>query len=78
MKKHLILLAVTLSCGFYSFAQVSFGIKAGYSSATTSLEIETPYVKAETKMRPAFHAGVIADVTLADNFSLQPLIRLVC
>ena len=75
MKKHLLLLTAALSCGLFSYAQVSFGVKAGFSLAgMTSKNVitdNTPY-EANTKTLPAFHAGIIADISLAKNFSLQP------
>ncbi|KAA2239439.1 PorT family protein [Chitinophaga agrisoli] len=75
MKKHFLLLTAALSCGLYSFAQVSFGIKAGFSAASMSSKTQISgqaAVKAESNIIPAFHAGVIADIGLADNFYLQP------
>jgi hypothetical protein len=75
MKKHLLLLTAALSCGLFSYAQVSFGVKAGFSAAGMSsrniITDNTPY-EVKTKIRPAFHAGIIADIALAKNFSLQP------
>jgi hypothetical protein len=64
MKKQvLVLLALfgTLS----TYAQVSFGVKAGFNSASISSE-------GEASRLSAWHAGGIADISLAENFSLQP------
>jgi hypothetical protein len=75
MKKHLILLALPLLTGMYASAQVSFGVKAGFSGANVSSRMEAPGIperKADTKMLPAFHAGLIVDLQLAEGFSLQP------
>ncbi|SEL32674.1 Outer membrane protein beta-barrel domain-containing protein [Chitinophaga rupis] len=72
MKKHLLLLTVALSCGLFSYAQVSFGVKAGFNAASMSVKQGSPSVTADTKMVPAFHAGLIADIALSENFSLQP------
>jgi len=74
MTKQLILLAAGMFFGLYSFAQVSFGVKAGFSGANMSSKYAPPGFeqKTDTKWIPAFHAGVIADITLTDNFSLQP------
>ncbi|HEY0609645.1 MAG TPA: porin family protein [Chitinophaga sp.] len=74
MKKQLILLAAGMCFGLYSFAQVSFGVKAGFSGANLSSKFDAPGFerKTDTKWIPAFHAGVIVDITLTDNFSLQP------
>jgi len=77
MKKHYILLAAALSFGFCSFAQtkVTFGLKAGFSGTNTNSKSVPPggtEVKTDTKFRPSFHAGVIADFALADYCSFQP------
>ncbi|HEY1166470.1 MAG TPA: porin family protein [Chitinophaga sp.] len=77
MKKHYILLAALLSFGFCSFAQtkVTFGVKAGFSGANTNSKSVPPggtEVKADTKFRPSFHAGVIVDFELSDYCSFQP------
>ena len=75
MKKHLLLLTAALSCGLYSFAQVSFGVKAGFSAATMSMKQEISggaSIKSPSKTLPAFHAGVIADIGLAKGLYLQP------
>lgn len=64
MKKQvLVLLALfgTLS----TYAQVSFGVKAGFNSASIS-------GGEGAKRLAAWHAGGIADISLAENFSLQP------
>ncbi|WP_217603760.1 porin family protein [Chitinophaga sp. GbtcB8] len=72
MKKHLLLLTTALSCGLLSHAQVSFGVKAGFSLAGMSSKYDNPLTQPDTKALPAFHAGVIADISLSENFSLQP------
>jgi len=75
MKKHLLLLTAALSCGLFSYAQVSFGVKAGYSLAGMSSKnaiTDNTSEQAHTKTISAFHAGVIADISLTKNFSLQP------
>jgi len=72
MKKHLLLLTAALSCGLFSYAQVSFGVKAGFSMAGMSHKMANEVIKPNTKTLPAFHAGVIADISLSENFSLQP------
>jgi hypothetical protein len=69
MKKQvLVLLALfgTLS----TYAQVTFGVKAGFNSA--SLSIDADGEDAGTSRLSAWHAGGIADISLAENFSLQP------
>jgi hypothetical protein len=60
MRKQLILLAAGMCCGLYTFAQVSFGLKAGFSAANVSSKISPP------------EAGAIVDIPLADYFSFQP------
>ena len=72
MKKHLLLLTAALSCGLFSYAQVSFGVKAGFSAAGMSSKYDNVLIQPSTKTLPAFHAGVIADISLSENFSLQP------
>ncbi|MCW3464843.1 porin family protein [Chitinophaga nivalis] len=76
MKKHIYLLALALSSGLYSYAQVTFGVKAGFNAASMSSKLEAhdgiASQKASTKTIPAFHAGVIVDFAISENFSLQP------
>jgi hypothetical protein len=68
MKKNVVLLALALVATTLStYAQVSFGVKAGYNSASVSTEDN-----AGTSRLSGFHAGVIADLSLAESFSLQP------
>lgn len=68
MKKNVVLLTLALvATTLSSYAQVSFGVKAGYNSATVSTENNEG-----TSRLSGFHAGVIADLSLAESFSLQP------
>lgn len=73
MKKHFLLFTVALACGLYAQAQqkTSFGLKAGFSAANFSLKDDDGY-KEKTKTLPAFHGGVIVDIPLDDQLSLQP------
>jgi hypothetical protein len=68
MKKNVVLLLLALvATTLTSYAQVSFGVKAGFSSSSVSFDESEG-----TKRLAAFHAGVIADLSLAESFSLQP------
>jgi len=68
MKKNVVLLMLALvATTLTSYAQVSFGIKAGFSSSSISTEDNDGL-----KRLAGFHAGVIADLSLAESFSLQP------
>ncbi|WP_158642547.1 porin family protein [Chitinophaga japonensis] len=67
MKKNVVLALLALLGTLSSYAQVSFGVKAGFSSAKMSFD-ESDGVK----RLAAWHAGAIADFELAENFALQP------
>lgn len=69
MKKNIVLLTLALLGSLSTYAQVNFGVKAGFSGASMKVTgSEAP----DLKMRPAFHVGVIADFQLAEGFYLQP------
>jgi hypothetical protein len=51
-------------------AQVKFGPKAGLNLSRTTMK--SMGLSVDPKFRPGFHAGVIADVPLVGNLSLQP------
>ncbi|HEU4553735.1 MAG TPA: porin family protein [Chitinophaga sp.] len=76
MKKQLLFIIAALCCASFSYAQVTFGIKAGFSAAGMSAKYKLadslPSIKENTKTIPAFHAGIVADITLAEGFYLQP------
>ncbi|MBO9731410.1 MAG: PorT family protein [Chitinophaga sp.] len=75
MKKYLLLFIAALVHGLYALAQqqVTFGLKAGFSIANFLLKDEGITKKrTDTKICPAFQAGVIADIPLAEQLSLQP------
>ncbi|MGO4291101.1 porin family protein [Chitinophaga sp. RAB17] len=76
MKKYFLLCTAALVGSLYTQAQVTFGLKAGFSAANMSSKFEGDSGiaggKADTKMIPAFHAGVIVDIALDDQLSLQP------
>lgn len=67
MKKQVVLVLLALAGTLSTYAQVSFGIKAGYNSSAVSGDGSE-----FTKRLSGFHAGGIADISLAENFSLQP------
>jgi len=75
MKKN-VLLVIALFGTLSTYAQVSFGVKAGFSSAKVKFDLENApagFDPNEGMSRlPAWHAGLIADIQLADNFYLQP------
>lgn len=66
MKKN-VLLVFALLGALSTYAQMTFGVKAGFSYANVSMENNA----GKTGL-PAFHAGVIGDISLAENFALQP------
>jgi hypothetical protein len=68
MKKNVVFLTLALvATTLTTYAQVSFGVKAGYSSSTISADDNDG-----SSRLSGFHAGVIADLSLAESFSLQP------
>ncbi|HEY1199498.1 MAG TPA: outer membrane beta-barrel protein, partial [Niastella sp.] len=68
MKKQVVLVLLALVGTLSTYAQVSFGIKAGYNNAGVSGGEGSEF----TKRLSGFHVGGIADISLAENFSLQP------
>lgn len=71
MKKHVLLIAVALVGSLSTYAQVKFGVKAGLNVASTSQKVDDKKVDG-LKSMTGFHVGVIADISLAENFALQP------
>lgn len=67
MKKQVVLVLLALVGTLSTYAQVSFGIKAGFNNSGISGEGSDL-----SKRLSGFHAGGIADISLAENFSLQP------
>ncbi|WP_298739391.1 porin family protein [uncultured Chitinophaga sp.] len=67
MKKQVVLVLLALVGTLSTYAQVSFGVKAGYNNSGISGDASDL-----SKRLSGFHAGGIADITLAENFSLQP------
>jgi len=68
MKKQVVLVLLALVGTLSTYAQVSFGIKAGYNNSGVSGGEGSEF----TKRLSGFHVGGIADISLAENFSLQP------
>jgi len=68
MKKQVVLVLLALVGTLSTYAQVSFGIKAGYNNSGVSGGDGSEF----TKRLSGFHVGGIADISLAENFSLQP------
>lgn len=68
--KTLALLLILAALHFNIYAQVEWGIKAGGNGSAMLLKDETGYTR--VKLRPGFHFGGTADVSLSDRFFLQP------
>ncbi|HVI47296.1 MAG TPA: porin family protein [Chitinophaga sp.] len=67
MKKHLLVLLFPMIGSIATYAQVRLGVKAGFSNAGMKFE-SNEYVQRKS----GWHAGVVADIAVAKNFSLQP------
>lgn len=68
------LLAAIFSLPLIAYSQKAiFGITAGASLANTQLKAEGITISAESKI--GLTAGIIADIPIADNFSLQPALN---
>lgn len=74
MKKLNVLLSllIVVACAFSAKAQIEFGIKAGANFSNISQDFKDSDWETDTKIKPAFHFGVTADVPFSDNFSFQP------
>jgi len=68
MKKNVLTLLAVLALSTAAFAQTptEFGIKAGVNIANYGGDIEG------TDARTGLHVGVVAEMKLSDNFSVQP------
>jgi len=68
MKKIILSAALLMAVGFSASAQedIKFGVKAGVNFATFGGDIE------DADSRTGFHAGVVAEFKLSENFSIQP------
>ncbi|NSL89561.1 porin family protein [Chitinophaga solisilvae] len=71
MKKSVLLIAVALVGSMSTFAQVKFGVKAGLNLSGATAKADDKKVEG-LKSATGFHIGGIADISLAENFSLQP------
>jgi len=69
--KKIILLIVAFFAFSAMFSQgIIFGVKAGVNLANLNTSISE--VNDEFEMRTAFHVGGVADVSITDQFSIQP------
>ena len=65
-KVFVVLLAAVLTAS-YAQAQFTFGVRAGFNLTDFSGDgVE------DSKMKPGFQIGVVGDLALSDNFSIQP------
>lgn len=53
-------------------AQVKFGVKAGVNLNNIAQNFDDSDLESATKMRLAYHVGVVADLGLSEMFSIQP------
>jgi opacity protein-like surface antigen len=68
MKKIILSAAMLFAVGFAAKAQdIKYGVKAGVNFATLTGDIPD-----DAKMRTGFHAGVVAEFKLTEQFSIQP------
>jgi hypothetical protein len=64
-------MVITLLFAFGNMqAQVRFGPKAGIN--LSKMTMKTMGLSVDPKFRPGFHVGVISDIPLVENLSLQP------
>jgi len=55
-----------------TFAQVRFGIKAGFNLANMTDKDRNGTYSNDYKMKEGFHLGVTAEYSISNNFSLEP------
>lgn len=72
MKKNILILLLAMLGFATTQAQVKFGIKAGYSVANMDRQYPASVTMPAAKTFSGFHAGLLFDFILAENFSLQP------
>jgi Outer membrane protein beta-barrel domain len=53
-------------------AQTRFGIKAGLNLSDVNGKSDGRSFNSDTKMKPSFHVGVIADFSISENVFVQP------
>lgn len=71
--KTTLMAAALAGCATFATAQVQFGVKAGLNLANMTLDGEDLELDgADTKMLVSFQAGVVADISIAENFVIQP------
>ncbi|MBL7736643.1 MAG: PorT family protein [Chitinophagaceae bacterium] len=68
--KTIILLLICAAITAETSAQIQWGVKGGGNMSGVLLKDEAGYTK--VKLRPGFHFGGTADISVSDNFSLQP------
>lgn len=71
MKKNILIIVALLS-SLTLCAQVRWGIKAGFSGGNMKLKDQTQQALFHDRMLPAYHAGILADIPLAESFAVQP------
>jgi len=67
MKKLSLLVVLIVSLSFVTKAQMNFGIKAGLNMATITGDDVT-----DTKLKPSYQVGAVAQFQMSDAFSIQP------
>lgn len=79
MKRSFKILTFLLTlCSTATFAQVTFGVKAGFNLANMSLKGEgSEEIEDYKKMLPTFQVGGVAEFDLAENVALQTGLTLV-
>ncbi|HTJ14359.1 MAG TPA: porin family protein [Dinghuibacter sp.] len=70
MKKTLLLILVVAGSATASYAQIGFGVKAGYSIATIHADEGSNPITWSSQ--PAFHAGVLVSIPVVLGLSIQP------
>lgn len=73
MKKTLIILLIsTVGLTNYTYAQVTFGVKAGLNLADLNGKNGGESFSDDTKIKAGFHVGATADFSLGENLFVQP------
>jgi len=74
MKKGISLFTIILLLFFttQSFAQVRFGLKAGLNLANMTDKDDDDTYSNDYKMKPGFHLGVTAEISISDKFAFEP------
>lgn len=73
MKKLILFLTVATFMSFSAIAQnVTFGVKAGITGSNMKISGTGSGISMSMSTKIGYYAGVIADIGVADNFSIQP------